>query len=112
MFLTYQADISVTMIFNTSGILNNKLVKIKDQQKEAASRSSYAMSLTYLRQCFEWGNNILTEVFRRLRSLLPADNMARALIMWSCIYLYNYRTEIIGRNQIRTYFDNLVDEKV
>ena len=70
------------------------------------------MSLTYLRQCSEWGKNILTEVFRRLRSLLPADNMARALIMWSCIYLHNYRTEIIGRNQNRTYFDKLVDEEV
>ena len=112
MFLTYQADISVAMIFNTSGILNNKLVKTKDQYKKAASRSSYDMSLTHLRQCSEWGNNILTGVFIRLRSLLPTDNMARSLIVWSCIYLHDYRTEIIERNQIRTYFDNLVDEKV
>ena len=98
--------------FSTSGILSNKLVKTKEQYKGGVSRPTYDMSLTHLRQCSEWGNNILTGVFRRLRSLLPTDNMTRALIMWSCIYLHNYRTEIIGRNQIRKYFGNLVDEKV
>ena len=28
--------------------------------------------------------------------------------MWSCILLHNWRTETAGRNQIRTYFDEIV----
>ena len=97
--------------FSISGILSNKLFKTKEQYKGGVSRSTYDMSLTHLRQCSEWGNTILTGVFRRLRSLLPIDNMSRAFIRWSCIYLYNYRTETIGRNQIRIYFDILIEDK-
>ena len=27
--------------------------------------------------------------------------------MWACILLHNYRTETMGRNQIRSYFEYL-----
>ena len=75
---------------------------------EGRERDSYDQQLTHLRQCSEWGNNVLTGVFRRLRSTkLPVDNVKRAKIMWSAILLHNYRTNNVGRNQIKTYFDNI-----
>ena len=96
--------------FKTQGNLKDKLVKTKEAYKEGNTRSHYDQQLTHLRQCSEWGNNILTGVFRVMRSKLPTNNVNRAKIMWACIYLHNWRTETVGRNQIQTYFNNLVDE--
>ena len=46
-----------------------------------------------------------------LRSKLPTHDVSRVYkIMWNYIYLHNWRTETVGRNQIQTYFNNLVDE--
>jgi hypothetical protein len=91
--------------FCTSGDLAGKLVKTKEEFKEGFMRGIYDQSLTHLRQCSEWGNNILTGNWRRLRTKLPTDNVARAQVMWASILLHNYRTETMGRNQIRSYFE-------
>ena len=96
--------------FKTQGGLKGKLIKTKEEYKgDGHKRSSYDQTLTHLRQCSEWGNNILTGVFRRLRTNLPTDNIRRGYIMWTCILLHNWRTETVGRNQIRTYFDDIVN---
>ena len=92
--------------FSTLGDLANKLVKTSDNAG-GGDRSERDAQLTHLRQASEWGNNILTGVFRRLRTKLPTDNVKRARIMWSAIFLHNFRTETVGRNQIRTYFDQI-----
>lgn len=94
--------------FYTGGSLSGKLVKTKERYVEGASRSSYDQSLTHLRQCSEWGNNILTGCWRRLRTKLPTNNVARGQIMWACILMHNWRTETVGRNQIKTYFDDII----
>ena len=97
--------------FNTGGNLKGKLVKLKEaptgDEEIAQEKSDYEKSLTHLRQCSEWGNNVLTGVFRRLRTKLPTDNVKRATIQWCCILLHNWRTETCDRNQIKTYFNNL-----
>ena len=95
--------------FYTKGNLTNKLVKMKEAYVEGMVRSEYDAQLTHLRQCSEWGNNTLTGVFRRLRTKLPTNNIKRAKIMWSCIFLHNFRTETVGRNQIKTYFNYIND---
>ena len=89
-------------------------MKTKEEFKEGFARSIYDQSLTHLRQCSEWGNNILTGNWRRLRTKLPTNNVARGQIMWACILLHNYRTETMGRNQIRSYFEYLeeIDESI
>ena len=79
-------------------------MKTKQAYEEGAQRGAYDSQLTHLRQASEWGNNTLTGVFRRLRGKLPTNNIGRAKIMWSCILVHNFRTETVGRNQIRTYF--------
>ena len=97
--------------FKTVGNLEDKLIKTKEAfGGEGHKRSSYDQTLTHLRQCSEWGNNVLTGVFRRLRTNLPTDNVRRAYIMWTCILLHNWRTETVGRNQIRSYFDEIVKQ--
>ena len=42
---------------------------------------------------------------------LPTDNQDRANICWCCIYLANWRTSTMKRNQIGTYFDYLEEEE-
>ena len=98
--------------FMTSGSLENKLIKLKETTLEdGQERSEKDMVLTHIRQCAEWGNNVLTGVFRRLRVKLPTDNLKRAVLQWSCILLHNWRTETCSRNQIKTYFENLERKK-
>lgn len=65
------------------------------------------MALTHLRQCSEWGNQVLVGVFRRLKVKLETDNISRAQLLWACILLHNFRTETVQRNQIRTYFEKI-----
>ena len=98
--------------FYTKGKLDGKLVKTKEEFKEGLIRSSYDQSLTHLRQCSEWGNNTWIGGFRRLRTPLPTDNQRRGLIMWSSIYLHNWRTETMERNQILTCFEHINEEEV
>ena len=93
--------------FYTKGELMNKLVKTKEEFREGELRSNYDQQLTHLRQCSEWGNQVLTGTFRILKGRLPTDNVKRAKILWACIYLHNWRTETVARNQITTYFNNL-----
>lgn len=93
--------------FVTSGELRNKLVKTKEPYNQNNQRTGYDEQLTHLRQCSEWGNNVLTGCFRRLRNPLPTHNIKRARLMWCCILLHNWRTNTVGRNQIKTYFDEL-----
>ena len=97
--------------FNTSGQLEGKLIKTKEEYKEGKQRSSYDQSLTHLCQCSEWGNNGLTGVFRSLRGKLPTDNVQRGYIVWCCVLLHNWRTETVGRNQIATYFNSIVNKE-
>jgi hypothetical protein len=94
--------------FNTGGLLKTKLVKLKEEKHdENRTKTEYEKSLTHLRQCSEWGNNVLTGAFRRLKTSLPTDNLKRATIQWCCILLHNWQTETCDQNQIKTYFENL-----
>ena len=92
--------------FDCQGALKKKLVKLKED-KQGFAFSEYDKNLTHLRQSSEWGNGVLCNTFRRLRVPLPANNVRRAHILWSCILLHNFRTNTCDRNQIKTYFNNL-----
>jgi len=73
----------------------------KAQRKESAIRSS-------MRTAAEWGNRGLQGAYPRLTIplLLPVDNNFRQIILLSCIHLYNFRTRLVGLNQIRTVYDS------
>lgn len=60
---------------------------------------------TSLRQASEWGMRALQGSFPRLKKRLPGDSQLRQKIIQSIIYIHNYRTSLVGRNQITTVFD-------
>ena len=97
--------------FETRGELKGKLVKLKGEN-EGFAEMSYEKSLTHLRQASEWGNGMLVNAWRRLKAPLPTNNKKRAPLMWSCILMHNFRTETCERNQILTYFDNIIKNKL
>ena len=95
--------------FVCTGRMEGKLVKLKDDRNGFAF-TGFDMSLTHLRQASEWGNGVLVNAFRRLRRPLPTDNVRRGHILWSCILMHNFRTNTCDRNQIATYFNNLLND--
>ncbi len=96
--------------FYTKGNLEEKLVKTQGTHNDKGYATPLDQSLTHLRQCSEWGNNILTGCWRQLRTKLPTTNLAPSQILWACILLHNWRAETVGRNQIKTYFDDITTE--
>ena len=62
-------------------------------------------SYVSLRQASEWGMRGLQGSFPRFKKRLPSDKSKRKRILQSIIYIHNFRTHIIGCNQIKTVFD-------
>ncbi len=58
-----------------------------------------------LRQSSEWGMRALQASFPRFKKRLPSDAKQRRLVIQSIILTHNFRTCIVGRNQINTVFD-------
>ena len=74
--------------------LKDKLIKLKGTTlKNGEESMKKGMALTYIRQCTAWGNNVLTEFFRRLRFKLPKNDLKILLLKWSCALLHNWRTK-------------------
>jgi len=66
--------------FTCSGDMEGKLYKLKDKKDkdgewENSEPTELDAMLTHIRQCAEWGNNVLTGCFRRLKQRLPTDNV-------------------------------------
>mmetsp|Transcript_2786 Transcript_2786/g.8191 ORF Transcript_2786/g.8191 Transcript_2786/m.8191 type:complete len:406 (+) Transcript_2786:189-1406(+) len=97
--------IAVDSAFSATGDLRGKVVKTKYKFGEESSPAG--RQLTHLRQPAEWANHTLTGVCRRLLLELPTDNVTRGYLLWSSIYVTNWRTNTTNRNQIKTYFDYL-----
>ena len=58
-----------------------------------------------LRQASEWGMRGLQGTFPRFKKRLPGNAFKRSLVIQSIVLIHNFRTEIVGLNQIRTVFD-------
>jgi hypothetical protein len=65
-----------------------------------------------LRQSSEWGMRALQGTFARLKSRLTSDKVKRGEIVLSIALLHNYRTELIGLNQISTVFNPEYEEYI
>ena len=66
-------------------------------------------SYVSLRQASEWGMRGLQGSFPRFKKRLPSDKSKRKRILQSIIYIHNFRTHIIGCNQIKTVFGEEYD---
>jgi hypothetical protein len=60
---------------------------------------------TSLRQASEWGMRGLQATFPRWKKRLPSDHFQRRLVIDAIVLIHNYRTELVGYNQINTVFD-------
>lgn len=60
--------------------------------------------LTALRQGSEWGNRQLTGSYPRMKAMSWCKE-DRQRLLYCCVRLNNVRTRMIGRTQLRTYFD-------
>ena len=58
-----------------------------------------------LRQSSEWGMRSLQGTFTRMKSRLTLIKRKRKLILSVIILLHNFRTEVVGLNQIATVFN-------
>ena len=56
------------------------------------------------RQSAEWGVRAIKAPFSRLQVPLPADAKKRERLITICCHLFNYRTRLVGLNQIRTTY--------
>ena len=60
---------------------------------------------TSLRQASEWGMRGLQGSFPRCKKRLPSDKDKRRMVLECIIFIHNFRTEIVGRNQIAEVFN-------
>ncbi len=58
-----------------------------------------------LRQASEWGMRGLQGSIPRCKKRLPRSPEKRKLVIPSIVLVHNFRTEIVGLNQIKTVFD-------
>ena len=60
---------------------------------------------TSLSQASEWGMRGLQGTFPRCKKRLPSDAAKRRLVLENIVLIHNFRTGMVGYNQIRTVFD-------
>jgi hypothetical protein len=60
---------------------------------------------TSLRQASEWGMRSLQGTFPRCKKRLPGNAEKRKKVIQSIVLIHNFRTELVGLNQISTVFD-------
>lgn len=77
--------------------------KAKDKGDEIAIKRH--IHLVSLRQASEWGNRSLQGTFPRLKCRLSRNKALRRMIILCSILLHNFRTDIVGLNQIKTVFE-------
>jgi hypothetical protein len=58
-----------------------------------------------LRQSSEWGMRALQGTFVRMKSRLTSNKRKRRQILTVIILLHNFRTDVVGLNQIATLFN-------
>jgi hypothetical protein len=97
--------------FPRSGKVKDKLVgplSKKSRAKLHPAIKDFILNLhniyTSLRQAAEWGMRALQGTFARLKARLTENCEKRYLILACIILLHNYRTELVGLNQIKTVF--------
>jgi hypothetical protein len=104
--------ICVDQGFPRSGDLLNKFVGPISERTRASlpienRRAVLRKHNTYvsLRQSSEWGMRALQGSFTRLKSRLTSDSKKRKTLITVICLLHNFRTDVVGLNQIATVFN-------
>jgi len=81
----------------------------RQAQRLAANLQQYLLTISnvyvLLHQASEWGMRGLQGAFPRFKKRLPGNAFKQSLVIQSIVSIHNFRTEIVGLNQIRTVFD-------
>jgi hypothetical protein len=94
--------------FNSGSECNRKIYKMLKSSDIEPNKFS---QLVGARQGAEWDKRAFQGLFARLKTRLPHSARQRRIIFEDCILLFNFRTEKIGLNQVKTvYFDEELDE--
>jgi hypothetical protein len=104
--------ICVDQGFPRSGDLLNKFVgplsrRARSNLPVETRRAALRRHNTYvsLRQSSEWGMRALQGTFVRMKSRLTSNKRKRRQILTVIILLHNFRTDVVGLNQIATVFN-------
>ena len=71
-------------LFTTKRPLDNKLIKKENPTSVRTEKTARDATLTYLRQCSEWGNRNLTGIFCFLSLKLSTDNCEKSIVFMVC----------------------------
>lgn len=97
---------------------NGKLVrarKLNERSKVPLATDCRAVDLILQslypkeRQSAEWGVRGFRGCYHRVTTVLPSNPYKRYRILSLCVHLSNYRTRKLGRNEIRTVYENDVE---
>ena len=104
--------ICVDQVFPRSGLAWNVLVEPLNQ---CTARQLYPRMLDYvlrvsnvhtsLHQASEWGVHGIQGSFLRFKKQLLTDSRKQRIVLESIVLIHNFRTELVGSNQIKTVFD-------
>lgn len=86
--------------------------KLEGTQEQIQDQLAFNRQLLSYRQSAEWGMRAIQGSFGRLRIPLDISRAEdRAHLLETCIRLHNFRTRVVGINQIRTvYFKHWWDD--
>ena len=91
---------------NDRNLLIKSFANNIDRSGRARQLNSVNRDATSVRQLSEWGMRGLQGSFPRLKDrILWEERGERKLLMQLVIYLFNYRTEIVGLNQIASVYN-------
>jgi hypothetical protein len=111
--------ICVDQGFPRSGALYDKFVGPMSKARRRSIAQNlrnwvYTLHNIYvsLRQASEWGMRALQGSFSRLKSRLTSNTEIRGEIILSIILLHNFRTSLVGLNQIATVFNEHYEQYI
>ena len=97
----------------SKSLIKSHQSNINTQNGTVRSCSAVHRAATSVRQLSEWGMRGLQGSFPRLKDdILFEDYGERKLILFSIIYLYNFRATNVGQNQIKSTFTGLLAKDV
>ena len=82
-----------------------RVAKANERGPQNLEEARWERDLTSYRQASEWGNQYLCSQFPRLKCKWKANDAPfRRLAITTILHLANFRTRVIGRNQLDTVF--------
>lgn len=80
--------------------------RLSDNAEVRGMQLQLSSACIRVRQSAEWGMGMVQRVYKRLNSILPADTSYNRQLIAVCLHLLNFRTRVVGLNQIQTVYED------